>query len=54
MSRKTDGGKGDRIPGANQAAYEAGYAGIQWGDGVDGKQDAEDAKEGDGNDAPGQ
>jgi|SoimicmetaTmtLPA_FD_contig_41_5608226_length_406_multi_2_in_0_out_0_2 hypothetical protein len=27
--RKTDGGKGDRIPGANQAAFEAGYALIE-------------------------
>lgn len=27
---KTHGGKGDRIPGANPAAYEAGYAGIDW------------------------
>lgn len=30
MTRKTDGGKGDRIPGANQSAYEAGYDRIQW------------------------
>jgi hypothetical protein len=39
MSRKTDGGKSDRIPGANTqeslGAYEAGYAGIKWGDGTD-------------------
>ena len=30
MTRKTDGGKGDRIPGADQAAYEANYASINW------------------------
>jgi len=28
--RKTDGGKGDRIPGADPAAYERGFAGINW------------------------
>jgi hypothetical protein len=27
---KTHGGKSDRIPGANPAAYEAGYPAIDW------------------------
>jgi hypothetical protein len=32
MTRKTDGGKGDRIPGTNPSAYEAGYDRVRWND----------------------